>query len=227
MTRLKKIASAVACCAIWSGSVEAQWPHINSKLAHGQAGIRKVVILPARLQLQKVGFHGPEGMEEDALKLAATLNGLVAAELSARGVEILPDPAEQPADDARKYATADLQAKYDNVCVQLRRKLSGVDAGRYTLGDRVLAFDGIRPADAVVFIRGKGKVLTPARRMGFGGGSGMDLEIGVVDAKSGEVLAFVRIVRWRDPTVKADERFAKSIREAMRELPLPKPARKA
>jgi len=55
-------------------------------------------------------------------------------------------------------------------------------------------------------------------------GGAFQTDIGVVDAHSGEVLAFLRTVLFKDPTAKSEERFPPLIREALRDVPLPIPA---
>jgi hypothetical protein len=77
----------------------------------------------------------------------------VAAELAQRGVEVLPDPLSNARDDAARYAVADLQARFDNVAVQVRKKPTHVDKGAFTLGDRVAKFEPGAPADVLVFLR--------------------------------------------------------------------------
>jgi hypothetical protein len=207
--------------AICVSNAQGPWPHVNATLKDGKVTIRRVVVLPAQIALSKVGYHGPEGMAEESAQLSATIYTLVVAQLRARGVEILPNLAERATENAPKYAIADLQSKYNNVGVQLRKKLSGVEKGRYTLGDRVMAFEPGRQADALVFIRGKGTVMTTARTLKIGPGGSFDGDIGIVDAKSGDVLAFLRFVLRRNPIESPEARFVERLRDALREVPLP------
>jgi len=204
------------------------WPHIHPKLKDRKVVLRTAIILPARIELVKVGVHGSESMHEASETLSATLYRLVSAELTARGVQLLPNPAEPAPPDAVKYAIADLQAKYDNVGVQVRRNLDGLEKGKYTLGDRVATFEPARTADAFVFIRAHGrnlsKVFWATGPLFATVGGAFQTDIGVVDAHSGEVLAFLRTVLFKDPTAKSEERFPPLIREALRDVPLPIPA---
>jgi len=206
------------------------WPHIQPKLKNGQVAIRTAIVLPARIELVKVGVHGAESMPEASEKLSATLYRLVSAELAARGVQLLPNPADPAPPDAVKYAIADLQAKYDNVGVQLRKNLDAIEKGKYSLGDRVATFEPARKADVIVFIRARGKNLSKAIWATgplFATVSGaFQADIGLVDSHSGEVLAFLRTVLFKNPTAKTEDRFQPLIREAFREVPFPTPAAK-
>jgi hypothetical protein len=220
-----RVARSLPILLLAAPAVAALWPHIHPKLKQGKVAVRTALVLPARVQLTKVSVHGAEGMEEASEKLSQTLYRVVSAELAARGVALLPNPVDPPPPDAIKYAIADLQAKYDNIGVQLAKHLDGVEKSKYTLGDRVATFEPARTADALVFIRARGKNMSPlfwaANPLLVAAGSAFQTDVGIVDAHSGEVLAFVRCAVFRDPTVKAEERFQGPIREALREVPFP------
>jgi hypothetical protein len=47
------------------------------------------------------------------------------------------------------------------------------------------------------------------------------IEVSLVDARTGEVLAFVRFGLVRDVTYNTDERVARSLRDALHDFPLP------
>jgi len=53
------------------------------------------------------------------------------------------------ATNEEKYAIANLQAKYDNIHVQLAKKPKRIDNGQLSLGDSVAAFEPARGADAL------------------------------------------------------------------------------
>jgi hypothetical protein len=219
---------AAAMCI---GGARAQWIELNPKLKAkvNPTVIRKVVILPAMVSFQKVGAKGSEGELPEAGQLGKDFYAAVSKELVTRGVEVLPNPAAQAKDDAARYAIADLQAKFDDVAVQIRRKRSRVEKGRYTLGDRVSAFEPGAASDTLVFIRGGGSRHTRGRTAiaiatrGIGGLLEQQFvgEITFVDARTGEVLAFAPFDRLKDMTTKSEERFAQSVREALWSLPLP------
>jgi hypothetical protein len=223
---LSLAAIALAACA---REARAQWPRVNEKLKARKVIIRKAVLLPAQVAFNKVGTRGPEGGTPEADQIGASLYSAVSKELSRRGVEVLPNPLEEAKSDAAKYAVANLQARYDSVGVQVRRKPDRVAKGRFTLGDQVAKFEPGAAADALVFIRGAGLILTSARRaIALATGNWFLMsqffgEVAFVDAKTGEVLVFVRFTLYRDATRKSDERFSQSLRRALRDVPLPLP----
>ena len=96
-----------------------------------------------------------------------------------------------------------LQQKYDSVAAQLHSKPKEVKKGRYTLGDSVALLPCSAQADALVFIHAHGSILTGGKKV-FGAlvagpsRSTAELWITFVDAKSGEALAFTRLISVGD-----------------------------
>ncbi|HXB74821.1 MAG TPA: hypothetical protein VNY05_41705 [Candidatus Acidoferrales bacterium] len=232
---MKRAVSLSLAATVWIGcarDARAQFPHVNRKLTARGVTIHKAVLLPAQVTVNKIGVKGAEGGVPQAEQIGGSFYSAVSTELALRGIEVLPNPLEQAKDDAARYAIADLQARYDNVGVQVRRRPGSVEKGRFTLGDGVAKFEPGAAADILVFIRGTGHVLTSARKaiglaewnwIGMGRMSQFRGEVTFVDAKTGEVLALIRFARGRDMTVKSGERFSQSLREALHDVPLPLP----
>ena len=173
-----------------------EWPRVNKKLEAKSVIIRKAVLLPALVAFRKVGVRGTEGGLPQGEQLGESFYSAVSRELVLRGIEVLPNPLERAKDDAARYAIADLQARYDNIRVQMRKKPGGVEKGQVTLDDRVAKFEPGAAADILVFIRGTGTALTPGRKavgfaawnwVGFGMLSQFHGEVTFVDSKTGEV----------------------------------------
>jgi hypothetical protein len=211
----------------------ADWPHVNRKLTSKQITIRKVVLLPAQVAFNRIGTRGSEGGIREGDRIALSFYSAVSKELSSRGVEVLPNTPIQAKDDVAKYAIADLQGKYDNVAVQLRKKPGRVAKGGFTLGDRVAKFEPGAAADALVFIRGSGQIFTPGRKaLALAVGGPLSVigrfrgEVTLVDPKTGEVLMFLRFLLLRDMTAKTDERLAQTLRATLHDVPLPVPPHK-
>jgi hypothetical protein len=204
-----------------------EWPCINGRLASKRIVLRKALVLPAQITFAKVSAKGSEGGISEGDQIARSFYDAVIAELAQRGVEVLPDPLTTAKDDAARYAVADLQARFDNVALQVRRKPIHVEKGEFTLGDRVAKFEPGAAADVLVFLRGTGQTLTPARMaIAVATGNGATQfrgDVTLVDAKTGEVLAFLRFNRSRDMTQKTGERFAQNMRRALHDVPLPMP----
>jgi hypothetical protein len=85
---------------------------------------RKAVVLPAVVDYHTVSLTGVKGGTEKIDPIANSLYAAVSKskELSLRGVEVFPNPLETAKTDAERYAIADLQARYDSVRLQLRKK---------------------------------------------------------------------------------------------------------
>ena len=66
-------------------------------------------------------------------------------------------PATSEADTQQKYTVADLQARYDALLPKIAKKRKDVKKGRFSLGDEVLNLNLDKSADAIVFIRGRGR----------------------------------------------------------------------
>jgi hypothetical protein len=188
---------------------------VSPRLKKNKTVIRRVVLFPSQLHLVMVTRNGTAGLSE---KVAALLDATLAKELIASGVEVLPNPLEQAKDDASRYAVADMQAKYDTLRAQLAQKPKDLIRGRYTLGDSVASFGPGASAEAFVFVRAKGgyKLTTPLF------GSPFDGDLALVDAKTGEVLAWSRF--WSGESVLAlkNEMLTLDLRAALHKMPFPK-----
>ena len=202
--------------------LRAEWPHINSKLKKNGKPIATVVMFPALVSVSRRTLHGPESAADDSDKIASALFDAVVRELTARGVRVLPNPAITSADDAARYLLSDLQMRYDGVAAPIRKSLGDVDKGRFTLTDRVAAFPPGLEADALVFIRGRGKTGLLSPLSAFSDDRAyLHCDVGLVDPRSGEVLAFLRFDRALVRLENAGNRLDYPIREALREVPFP------
>jgi hypothetical protein len=223
MRRMLLISCAVLACIISAVQGLAEWPRVNPKLKAQQITIHKVLILPAQVEYKRMTRKGIEGGTEESSQIAASFYTIVTNELSARGVEVLPNPLKEAKTDAERYAIADLQTRYDTVGVQLRKNPGLVEHGRITLDDRVARFVPAQDSDALVFIRGNGANGTPIGSLSM---TPFHAEVTFVDAKTGEVLAFVRFGIMRDVAKKTAKRLTDGLRDAMHYVPLPLPPSK-
>jgi hypothetical protein len=102
------------------------------------------------------------------------------------------------------------------------KKRSDVKKGRFSMGDEVLNLNLEKGADAVVFIRGEGKKLTSGKtafRLLVGGTPAyLRLQIGIVDARNGEVLLYTDPIFAGDPTTAVD-RLRKALEKGFKKLP--------
>jgi hypothetical protein len=132
-----------------------------------------------------------------------------------------PEGSSQ-ASSEESYSVADFQAKFDGLLPKIMKKRSDVKKGRFSMGDEVLNLNLDKSADAIVFIRGNGKKLTGGKtafRMLVGGvPAHLKLQIGLVDARNGDVLLYTDPVFAGDPTTAVD-RLRKALEQGFKKLP--------
>jgi hypothetical protein len=210
----------VAASFILASPLGAEWPLISPDLKTGRVTLHKVLVLPAQIDYKVIGFKGvKERTEEEGERIAAKLYAVVSAELSARGVTVLPNPQESAKTDGERYAIADLQARYDAFGFQLRKKPGLIQQGKVTLDDRVAGFAPSQNTDALVFLRGYGNVREPVGSRIVSAG-GFHISVGFVSSKTGEVLGLVRFTPgFAHPD--SEVRLAGDFRESLHDLPLP------
>lgn len=199
--------------------------YVNAKFTPKEHAIRKVLLLPAQIQLTKSGMKGSEGMAKESEEMAGQIMAVVIKHLEARKVTVLANPFTEEAlksNEEMRSAVMKVQAKYDTVSAQLHSKPKEVRAGRYTLGDEVSTLGPAAEADAIVFIRGNGTVLTGGKRL-FGAlvtGASADTihtYVTFADAKSGEVLAIVNILKAGD--LESRKLMSKTLTKSFKKIP--------
>ena len=199
--------------------------YLHPKVTGKQTAIRSVVILPAKVEIVRSGMKGPEGMAAESEELSARVEKAVAEVLaSKKQVTTVAGPtfASGDADSQAKYAVTDMQTKFDDLLPKVMKKKGDVKKGRFTIGDEVMNLNLDKSADAIIFIRGQGQKLTSGK-MAFtlligGAPAYLWLRIGIVDARSGEVLVYTEQVFAGDPTT-AVERLRKAIEKSFKKLP--------
>lgn len=215
-------ALVVVLTASGSHAVRAQFLH--PKIASKETTIRRVVVLPAKVTVVRDSMKGPEGMAAESDELSARVATMVAEVLAKKKhVTTLPaTAASAEADAQQKYNVADFQTKFDDLLPKIMKKRSDVKKGRFSMGDEVLNLNLDKDADAVVFIRGEGKKLTSGKTafslLVGGGPAYLQLHIGIVDARSGEVLLYTDPIFPGDPTTAVD-RLRKALEKGFKKLP--------
>ena len=204
-----------------SGSHQVHAQFLHPKIQSKETTIRRVVVLPAKVNVVRDSMKGPEGMAAESDELSARVASMVAEVLSKKkNVATMPVAAD--ADAQQKYNVADFQTKFDDLLPRIIKKRSDVKKGRFSMGDEVLNLNLSKSADAIVFIRGEGKKLTGGKtafRLMVGGTPAyLKLQIGMVDTRSGEVLLYTDPVLVGDPTTAVD-RLRKSLEKGFKKLP--------
>src|SRR6185369_12823244 len=217
--RLMMFALVVLLTVSGSHHVRAQFLH--PKIQSKETTIRRVVVLPAKVNVVRDSMKGPEGMAAESDELSARVATMVAEVLSKKK-NVATVPTASDADSQQKYNIADFQTKFDDLLPKIMKKRSDVKKGRFSMGDEVLNLNLEKNTDAVIFIRGEGKKLTSGKtafRMLVGGMPAyLRLQIGVVDARNGEVLLYTDPVLVGDPTTAID-RLRKALEKGFKKLP--------
>lgn len=195
-------------------------PEVQEKL------VRRVLILPPRVQVQKLGMRGVEIMSRESEDYGTMIQMVVSTALKENGFDVLVPPASSQAgqgDDHPMYIIADIQSQYDRIEPLLNRKPKDIRKGRFSLGDEVLKVDPGRSTDALVFIRAYAVRLTKGKQV-FGllvptlnPWPNMTVSIVLVDSKSGDVLFFTKASTIGDPS-RRTQVLAKPIRKSFRDL---------
>jgi hypothetical protein len=207
-----------------SGSQSVRAQYLHPKIKSKETTIRRVVVLPAKVNVVRDSMKGPEGMAAESDDLSARIETMIAEVLS-KQKHVTPLPATAPSaagDSQQKYNVADFQTKFDELLPKIMKKRGDVKKGRFSMGDEVLNLNLEKSADAVVFIRGDGKKLTSGKtafRVLVGGMPAyLRLQIGIVDARNGEVLLYTDPVLVGDPTTAVD-RLRKALEKGFKKLP--------
>ena len=207
----------VVLCVSHPARAQFLHPKIKSK----ETTIRKVVVLPAKVNVVRDSMKGPEGLAAESDDLSARVQTMIAEVLS-KQKHVTTLPATADADPQQKYNVADFQTKFDELLPKIMKKRDDVKKGRFSMGDEVLNLNLEKSADAVVFIRGQGKKLSSGKTaftMLVGGTPAyLRLQIGIVDARNGEVLLYTDPVLLGDPTTAID-RLRKALEKGLKKLP--------
>jgi len=212
---------------IVSGSQQVHAQFIHPKIKSKETTIRTIVVLPAKVNVVRDSMKGPEGMVAESDELSMRVEKMVAEVLSQqKHVTTVPTTAAAASADGdaqQKYNVADFQSKFDELLPKIMKKRSDVKKGRFSMGDEVLNLNLEKGTDAVVFIRGQGKKLTSgktAMRWLVGGvvPAFLQLQIGIVDARNGEVLLYTDPHFTGDPTTAVD-RLRKALQNGFKKLP--------
>ncbi len=210
----------------------AQYEHQDLK--SGKKVITNIVIMPPAASLVKSGMKGQEPLVEEAKTLEGGLSVELMEILSGKGFSVTQGAAafDSPAENPKLvYALSNLQARYDQVEVLLKKKPKDVRRGHFTLGDEVTNFTPAPNADALVFIRANGVVPTTGMKT-FVVLSGIGytrnyarLGISVVDAQTGTILYFANPSITGNFVGKPDS-MKNSIENSLKEFQTPLRAKK-
>lgn len=180
-----------------AANVNAQY--LNPKVVEKKVTIRSATILPAKVEITKESAKGAEMMVAESAEISGKVTEAVGQALQEKKINVVTNSFDPTAmDETRKYTLADIQTRYDALLPKLVNKSKDVKKARFTLGDEVMLLNVHKDADVLIFIRGQGRVFTKGKTA-FSIVNIFNLDfpntlitVGIVDARSGEVLAFTK-----------------------------------
>lgn len=220
----------ILCCIFahsHAATVKAQY--LNQNLVDKKVTIRSAAILPAKVEIVKESAKGAEMMVAESADISKNAVSAVDQTLQGKKIKVVAnsfDPAAM--DDSRKYTLADIQSRYDALLPKLLKKSKDIKKARFTLGDEVMLLNVHKDADVLVFIRGAGRVFTKGKtafslinifNMDF---PLAQITIGIVDARSGEVLAFTKPMTTGG-SLKDQKSLNKMIEKSLKKIPTAPP----
>ena len=221
-----RVVFIILCCMFAhydAADVKAQYLH--PKIAEKKITVRSAVILPAKVEITKESAKGSEMMVAESADISGTVTEAVSQALQQKKINLVTNSFEPAAmDESRKYKLADIQTRYDALLPKLVKKSKDVKKARFTLGDEVMLLNVHKDADVLVFIRGQGRVFTKGKTA-FSIINFFSLDfpytqitVGIVDARSGEVLAFTKPYSV-SKVLKDKKALTKMIEKSLKKLP--------
>ena len=206
---------------------QTQSQYLHPKIVNKSFTVHNAVILPAKVELTKVSSKGSEMMVAESEEASTRVFDVVGQILQEKKINVLPSPFDVKSDaldEDRKYNLANLQARYDALLPKLVNKSKDVKKARFSLGDEVMVLNVDKSADALIFIRGLGKVFTKGKTA-FSILNPFSLDfpvlfitVGIVDAHTGEVLVFTKPLA-ASKVAKDPKALTKLIRKSLKKLP--------
>jgi hypothetical protein len=213
------------CCLSACSQAEAQY--LNPKIAEKKITLHSAVILPAKIEITKESSKGSEMMVADSERTSKTVSEAVGQSLQEKKITVLKSPFEGESattDENHKYLLADIQTRYDALLPKLLNKSKDVKKARFSLGDEVMLLNVDKSADALIFIRGQGRVFTKGKTaFSLLNPFSFDfpivfITIGIVDARTGEVLVFTKPAS-ATKVLKNPKALNKLIMKSLKKLP--------
>jgi hypothetical protein len=211
--------------AVFVCTASAAWSEISMTThANPKNGpIWKICVLPPETAVTRIGMKGGSNLQKESDEWATRLSAILGRAIVRAGGTVAGDMSAEALqrDDETRQAAVRLRKKYDTIGVQMLKKPGGVEKGRYTLGDEVALLPCARQADALAFVDGRILLQTPGRKAfdvvaaNLGGllalQSRYDIWLSLVDARTGQVIAFIHEVGADGKTdAERDESFSQA-----------------
>jgi hypothetical protein len=198
--------------------------HLHPRLKARKVVLRTLALVPLKVDFIRVAVTGPEPRSTEAEILSSRLSRAAVLLLGERGIDVIEDAFARLHDqDEGRYAVADLQARYDRIAVQMRRKPKDVGKGRFTLGDEVSVIASKLDVSALLFVRAIGSSMSAAARAmnPFAGVFRQQItyEVVVVDPLTGDVLFLAANPIMTVCCGSQDKQIEMLMRRAIKKLP--------
>ena len=221
-----RFAFIILCCMFAhhpAAEVKAQYLH--PKIKEKKVTIHSAAILPAKVEITKESAKGSEMMVAESADISNKVVDAVSQALQQKKITVAANPFDPAAmNDGQKYQLADIQSRYDALLPKLQNKSKDIKKARFTLGDEVMLLNVHKDADVLVFIRGAGRVFTKGKTafsiiniFNFDFPFAL-ITVGIVDARSGEVLAFTKPLS-ASKVLKDQKALNKMIQKSLKKLP--------
>lgn len=215
----------IIACFMFAQYDAANAQYLNPKVVEKKVTIRSAAILPAKVEIIKESAKGSEMMVAESADISRSVTEAVGQVLQEKKITVAANSFEPAAmDDSRKYTLADIQTRYDALLPKLLKKSKDVKKARFTLGDEVMLLNVHKDADTLVFIRGTGRMFTKGKTaFSIVNIFSFDfpfaqITVGIVDARSGEVLAFTKPLS-ASKVLKDPKKLSKMIQKSLKKLP--------
>lgn len=225
-TRRLAFHCAAALALLMPFRAHAQWSsdktYLHPKLKDKEVVLRKFVVLPPEIEVNKSGVKGQEGMGEEAEKAVGNFSIEVAAALKEKGGDVETPFTDEILDsnDELKTALGDVRRRFDDAAPKIFEKEKDVKKGRFALGDEVAVLNIKGDADAFVIVHAAGVQETATKAFMKGGLLGMALtkgkvlyktRVALVDARNGDILLLGEYLSWGTPGSKLFENSFKQL----------------
>ena len=221
--------------------VHAPGQQLHPRLKGAKSGdakqvISRVVILPAQVWLIKDAVKGPEILDKEAAAATPIIEKAMAKALAARNLTVLESPFTQEAlqnNQKLKFAVATLRYSYYELNDKIIKNRKDVEKAGFTLGDQVQLLNQDDKIDAFVFVTAVGRLrsggmkalgiltLTPQIISSL-----YQINIGIVDARNGDVLAYTGVSGFGEIGKVDDRKLVDSLTRGLERLPTGKTTEK-
>lgn len=208
-------------------TLTASWSIESSKVSSGEAPIRTACVMPAEGKLRKLSTKGWEDMTKESGAWSTDLQSVVESHLRLAGVSLVDASAPADggaADDETGQVLPKVQEKYDGIAPAIDKDPDDIGRARFTLGGDVARLPCAARADVLVFVVGGGAVVTQAEQaitalLGpVAKSSKATLVVTMASAKTGEILAFVRLVGYEDFVKHPEDTFGEALDKQFKKL---------